>query len=53
LINATDGVLRVKDKKLTKDEQKKADNITQFILDCGNNENFWKGDTMESGLLVR
>jgi hypothetical protein len=36
-----------KDKKLTKEEQKKAEYITNFILNCGDDKNFWKGDTME------
>lgn len=34
-----------KDKPLTKDEQKRADKLTQFILDCGTTENFWHADT--------
>jgi hypothetical protein len=34
-----------KDKTLTKDEQKRADKLVQFILDCGTTENFWHADT--------
>jgi hypothetical protein len=37
-----------KDKPLTKDEQKRADRITQFILDCGTTENFWHADTFST-----
>lgn len=37
-----------KDKPLTKDEQKRADKIIQFILDCGTTENFWHADTFST-----
>lgn len=36
-----------KDKKLTAPEQKKAEEITEFILNCGNTSNKWHGDTFE------
>jgi hypothetical protein len=37
-----------KDKPLSKQEQLKADKITQFILDCGTTENFWHADTFST-----
>lgn len=37
-----------RDKKMTKEEQKKADYITEFILNCGNTENFWNADTFDT-----
>lgn len=36
-----------KDKPLTADEQKRAEKITQFILNCGNTNNYWNADTFE------
>jgi hypothetical protein len=38
----------IKDKQLTKNEQVRADKLTQFILDCGTTENFWHADTFET-----
>jgi capsid portal protein len=48
LIKEINGDLQIKDKPLTKDEQKRADKLTQFILDCGTTENFWHADTFET-----
>lgn len=38
----------LKDKQLSAQEQKRADEIIQFILDCGTTENFWHADTFET-----
>lgn len=37
-----------KDKPLSKQDQNKADKLTQFILDCGTTENFWHADTFST-----
>lgn len=34
--------------KLTKQEEKDIEEITEFLLNCGTNENEWHGDTLES-----
>lgn len=38
----------VKDKQLTKEDEKTIEYITNFILNCGTTQNFWHGDTFES-----
>lgn len=38
----------VKEKTLTAPEEKKREDITNFILNCGTTQNFWHGDTFES-----
>jgi len=39
--------LNKEEKKLSKQEEEKIEYITNFILDCGNNENFWDGDNFD------
>lgn len=40
--------LNKEEKKLTKEEEKKIEYITNFILECGTNENFWDGDDFDT-----
>lgn len=37
-----------RDKKLTSEEQKRVDELTQMILDCGTTENYWHGDNFST-----
>lgn len=39
-----------KDKQLTAKEQKRADELTQFVLDCGTTDNIWHRDTFSTFL---
>lgn len=36
------------DKKLTKAEEERIEDITEFMINCGNSSNVWEGDTFET-----
>ncbi len=48
VIKPKKAIMTDKGLKLTKEQEKRIDELTQFLLNCGDNPNEWHGDTFDS-----